>query len=205
MGMIRIATGTEQVADCLKKGLLQGKWKGAMPGRDKLAQQLGVNRKTVDSALQQLERDQFLVSQGPRRRRQISIPENHHEKRSMRIAILRILLVCLVSALPASAQLAPQAPPDHPPIEVPDNRTQAAELTAAVAPKHGDTSAPSSARSGAGTPRNANPPGPKTAGVGLRLTDNHPHRAVQVVQNGPGRYTVSDLHAAPLGCVRNIG
>ena len=66
-----------------------------------------------------------------------------------------------------------------------------------LAPKHGDTSAPSSARSGAGTPRNANPPGPKTAGVGLRLTDNHPHRAVQVVQNGPGRYTVSDLHAAP--------
>ena len=43
------------------------------------------------------------------------------------------------------------------------------------------------ARAGTSTPRQSvGPAPPKQAGVGLRLTDKHPHRAVQIVQNGPG-------------------
>ena len=58
-----------------------------MPGVDRLAEDLGVNRKTVNAALQELERDGFLVGQGLRRSRLIASP-NGKQGRQMRVALL---------------------------------------------------------------------------------------------------------------------
>lgn len=64
-------TVTEQVAQALRDGLRQGRWQGSMPGRIRLAAELGVNHKTVKSALVILEREGLLEAHGPGRKRSI--------------------------------------------------------------------------------------------------------------------------------------
>jgi DNA-binding LacI/PurR family transcriptional regulator len=58
-----------------------------MPGANWLAEELGVNRKTVVTALLQLEKDGFLKGQGQGKSRQI-IPPTGGTARPMRIALL---------------------------------------------------------------------------------------------------------------------
>ena len=79
---------TEQVAAYLKTGLLEGRWKKTMPGRNRLADELEVSRKTVQGALELLEKEAILVSQGPGRRRRIVLPYEGTPAPSLRIAIL---------------------------------------------------------------------------------------------------------------------
>jgi DNA-binding transcriptional regulator YhcF (GntR family) len=62
---------TEQVAEILREGLLRGRWRGTMPGRLRLAAELGINHKTVKAALKILEDEGVLVSQGRGRERKI--------------------------------------------------------------------------------------------------------------------------------------
>lgn len=62
---------TEQVVQALRDGLREGRWQGTMPGRNHLAAELGVNHKTVKTALAILEREGLLESHGPGRRRSI--------------------------------------------------------------------------------------------------------------------------------------
>lgn len=62
---------TEQVARTLRDGLRTSRWKHTIPGRNRLATELGVNHKTVQAALNQLERQGLLESQGPGRERKI--------------------------------------------------------------------------------------------------------------------------------------
>jgi DNA-binding LacI/PurR family transcriptional regulator len=62
---------TEQVAQVLRAGIGEGRWQGTMPGRNRLAVELGVNHKTVKSALAILEREGLLESRGPGRERSI--------------------------------------------------------------------------------------------------------------------------------------
>jgi DNA-binding LacI/PurR family transcriptional regulator len=64
-------TITEQVAQSLREGLQQGRWQGTMPGRNRLAAELGVNHKTVKTALAILEREGLLEARGPGRERGI--------------------------------------------------------------------------------------------------------------------------------------
>jgi DNA-binding LacI/PurR family transcriptional regulator len=64
-------TVTEQVAQALREGLGQGRWQGTMPGRNRLAAELGVNHKTVKSALAMLEREGLVEARGPGRERGI--------------------------------------------------------------------------------------------------------------------------------------
>jgi DNA-binding LacI/PurR family transcriptional regulator/DNA-binding transcriptional regulator YhcF (GntR family) len=66
---------TEQVAAHLRAELIRGRWGGSIPGRNNLAEDLGVNRKTVDAALKLLEEEGVLVSQGPRRKRKVVLPQ----------------------------------------------------------------------------------------------------------------------------------
>jgi len=61
----------EQVTTHLREQLEQGRWTGLMPGRDLLAAELGVNKSTIDLALVQLEKEGWLQSQGPGKRRAI--------------------------------------------------------------------------------------------------------------------------------------
>lgn len=65
------STLAEQVAQALRDGLRQGRWHGTVPGRNRLAADLGVNHKTVKVALAILEREGLLESRGTGRKRSI--------------------------------------------------------------------------------------------------------------------------------------
>lgn len=65
-------TTTVQVADHLRRDLFQGRWKFLLPGRDQLASELGVNHKTIEAALRQLEKEGVVVNPSKGSRRRIS-------------------------------------------------------------------------------------------------------------------------------------
>jgi DNA-binding LacI/PurR family transcriptional regulator/DNA-binding transcriptional regulator YhcF (GntR family) len=79
---------TDQVTKLLREGLVQGRWRGTLPGRDRLADELGVNHKTVEAAMRRLAGEGLLVSQGPGQRRRIVLPEAPAETRGLRVRIL---------------------------------------------------------------------------------------------------------------------
>ena len=61
----------EQAASYLRQELSRRRWQGRMPGRDKLARELGVHGSTVERALQQLEQEGLLEKSGPGKARRI--------------------------------------------------------------------------------------------------------------------------------------
>lgn len=83
----RFSTVAEQVAQLLRDGLRQGRWRGSIPGRIRLAAELGVNHKTVKAALQILEDEGILVSRGAGRERKI-VGAGEIAPSSLRVAIL---------------------------------------------------------------------------------------------------------------------
>ncbi len=78
---------TEQVARVLREGLRQGRWRGTVPGRIRLAAELGVNHKTVQAALRLLEQEGLLAPQGNGRVRRIVDPGSPEPAR-LRVMIL---------------------------------------------------------------------------------------------------------------------
>lgn len=56
----------EQVADYLRENMANGRWGATLPGRITLAKELGINEKTVEEALRQLEREKSSNSLGHR-------------------------------------------------------------------------------------------------------------------------------------------
>lgn len=72
MAQLIFTSKIEQVAEHLRKELVRGRWAKEIPGREELAVELGVNSKTVESALRLLEKKEILVSQGAGRRRKIA-------------------------------------------------------------------------------------------------------------------------------------
>jgi DNA-binding LacI/PurR family transcriptional regulator len=60
---------------------------GTIPGVRPLAVELGVNHKTVEAALTQLEQEGLLVGQGAGRRRRIVLPKDHAPP-ALRVAVL---------------------------------------------------------------------------------------------------------------------
>lgn len=88
MTELRISSGAQQVAAHLREGLLQGRWSGVLPGRTRLATELGVSGKIVEAALGLLEREGLLVGKGPRRRREVLIPEGAIKPRPLRVAFM---------------------------------------------------------------------------------------------------------------------
>ncbi|MEN8864630.1 MAG: GntR family transcriptional regulator, partial [Akkermansiaceae bacterium] len=77
MHSLRILSPSEQVAEYLKGELLRGRWTTSVPGVPSLAAEMGVNRKTVDAALRQLDSEGILLPQGAGRRRLIGVlPED---------------------------------------------------------------------------------------------------------------------------------
>ena len=77
----------EQLAKHLRSEILLGKWSGTMPGILFLEKDLGVNRNTIDAALKLLTKEGLLKGQGPGRRRQIVLKDNH-TTRALRVGIL---------------------------------------------------------------------------------------------------------------------
>jgi hypothetical protein len=84
---LRILTGTEQVAACLREAVGEGRWTGTMPGSKNLAAELGVNAKTVEAALLQLEQEGILASRGRRLGRGI-VSHGEPAKTPLRVALL---------------------------------------------------------------------------------------------------------------------
>ena len=87
MHPIRLLSAAAQVAAHLRAGLARGHWRETMPGVSALAADLGVNHKTVDAALRQLEKEGLLAGQGTGRSRRI-VALDGNSARPMRIAIL---------------------------------------------------------------------------------------------------------------------
>lgn len=59
-----------------------------MPGRNQLAEELGVSSRTVELALQMLEKERLLVAQGNGRSRLITVPQAAVETPTLRVALL---------------------------------------------------------------------------------------------------------------------
>ena len=70
------STFTDQVAERLRQGMAEGRWRGTLPGRKRLAGELGCSPWTVEEAMQRLAREGLLVSPGAGSRRRITLPEN---------------------------------------------------------------------------------------------------------------------------------
>jgi len=87
MQPLRLLSAAEQVALHLRRELERGRWVGGLPGARSLSVEFGVNHKTVEAALRQLERDGHLAGQGPGRQRRI-VASRNGAARSMRIALL---------------------------------------------------------------------------------------------------------------------
>ncbi len=87
MPLLLRLSAPEQAAAVLRGELQRGAWNEMMPGIRRLAEELGVDRKTAESALKQLEHEGLLVNQGVGRRRRIAQTEPA-AARPMRIAIL---------------------------------------------------------------------------------------------------------------------
>lgn len=87
MNRLRFLTIAEQVADHLRAELARGRWIDVMPGKHQLAAELGVNNKTVETAMRQLEMEGLLVSRGSGLRRAISSGERA-PGRMLRLALL---------------------------------------------------------------------------------------------------------------------
>jgi DNA-binding LacI/PurR family transcriptional regulator len=87
MSEFRSLTTAEQIAAHLRTEVIGGERRGLMPGVLRLEAELGVNRKTVETALRQLEAEGLLLPQGAGRRRLIQMPE-HLVSPVLRVAIL---------------------------------------------------------------------------------------------------------------------
>ncbi len=88
MGILRILSSAEQVAEYLRGELANRSWTGVMPGGTKLAKDLGVGVNTMEAALKLLEDEGLLVNQGRRRGRVINSKQSDPTETRMRICVL---------------------------------------------------------------------------------------------------------------------
>lgn len=75
MAELRFYSKIEQIAFFLRDELARGRWEGLMPGRLELANELGLNARTVEEALRLLELDGVLIPQGAGKRRKIQVEQ----------------------------------------------------------------------------------------------------------------------------------
>lgn len=81
------STFTDQVTERLRRGMSEGRWRGALPGRNHLAEELGCSPWTVEEAIKRLTTEGWLVSPGAGHRRRITLTGNLAH-RSLRVGIL---------------------------------------------------------------------------------------------------------------------
>lgn len=79
---------SEQVASHLRDEITRGRWKGVMPGRDRLARDLGISPWSVQRALEILTEEGLLQPQGGGKRRTIAMKRKTIAPRSTHIGIL---------------------------------------------------------------------------------------------------------------------
>jgi DNA-binding LacI/PurR family transcriptional regulator len=79
---------TDQVTERLRQGMVEGRWRGTLPGRKALAAELGCSQGTVEEAMRRLAKAGLLVSQGAGRRQRIEISKAKMKPRALRVVIL---------------------------------------------------------------------------------------------------------------------
>ncbi len=87
-GMAGLTTKTDQICGLMRAGMLSGRWRGYLPGRARLAAELGCSEWMVEEAMRRLAGEQMLVSEGAGRRRRIVLPNGGLRKRELRVRIL---------------------------------------------------------------------------------------------------------------------
>ncbi len=87
MPLLHSLSVSAQAAAHIRAELERGRWRDLIPGVYQLASELGINRKTIEAALRQLEHEGVLVGQGQGKKRRITLP-NSKTMRSMRVALL---------------------------------------------------------------------------------------------------------------------
>lgn len=85
--MLNRQSVSEQAAVVLREDLIKRRWTTYLPGRDMLAKELGVHGSTIERALEQLENEGLLQSQGVGKRRLITVPD-HLKQRGMHVVIV---------------------------------------------------------------------------------------------------------------------
>lgn len=88
MAILTILSPSEQVAAHLRMEILRGAYGEVMPGTPQISSSLGIDRKTITSALELLEREGLLASQGAGKCRRILIPEGDRQAVPMHVMIL---------------------------------------------------------------------------------------------------------------------
>ena len=79
---------TDQVTDLLRQGMATGRWKGTLPGRDRLAAELGCSHWAIEEAMQLLAREGLLISQGSGKKRRIVLSSGMTPTRPLQVKIL---------------------------------------------------------------------------------------------------------------------
>lgn len=87
MSQLSILSPSQQVAQYLRARILRGTWNALMPGAPQLAEEFGIDRKTVEAALKLLEQEDLLIAQGPGKKRKINLSKNLTRSK-LRIALL---------------------------------------------------------------------------------------------------------------------
>ncbi|PXA03270.1 hypothetical protein DDZ13_12655 [Coraliomargarita sinensis] len=82
-----ILSPSEQVAQHLKKLILRGRWDRNLPGTPALSKETGIDRKTITAAIQLLEEQGVVQSQGAGRPRKIVLSEKQR-RRGLKITLL---------------------------------------------------------------------------------------------------------------------
>ncbi len=88
MSPLKVLSIAQQIAEHLRQEIMRGRWQEHLPGRNELANELGVNNKTVETALQQLVKEGVLIAQGPGKRRLINPPSKKNQVSTFRVAVL---------------------------------------------------------------------------------------------------------------------
>ena len=89
MTQLRLLSAAEQVAEHLGAEIQSGQFNNEMPGAMRLSKTYGVNHKTMESALQLLEKKQILENNGTRKCRSIKSERlTDSDSRCLRIGIL---------------------------------------------------------------------------------------------------------------------
>jgi len=104
MSQKKMRSRIEQATDMLRQGMLSGRWRGTLPGRLRLAEQLDCSHGTVEVALSILAKEGWLISQGQGRRRRIQIPAGQ-TKALRQIKRVRILAYDNLSLLSNPAEV----------------------------------------------------------------------------------------------------
>ncbi len=104
MKIVRRQSLAEITADCIRDGIVQGRWKGHLPGVRPLAEEFSVSKETLRAALDLLQQEGLLSCQGAGRFRKILQAPIHSRESQNKVLRVAVLLRFPLSQLSALSQ-----------------------------------------------------------------------------------------------------